>query len=165
MSKSGSRFMSRRGTTQTFSREQRLSFCGPIKIVGEILSMTRRIFSCFTSLVLVCFMLNSFAFAQTAERVPIELVTLTRSGVFPSTISRPPGAFVLFVRNQLPQHRNAYTLMQGPSDAGDAARIVATLAADEFHDYAYQKLILTAGTYVLQFKNNPQYTVTVTITP
>jgi hypothetical protein len=91
-------------------------------------------------------------------------VSLTPSGVYPASITRQQGEFILFVRNRLASHANTYTLSSADSGVSSAVNVSATLSTDEFQDYAYQSLNLAPGEYVLTFKNNPQYSVKLTVT-
>ena len=70
----------------------------------------------------------------------------------------------MFVRNRLAHHENTYTLTASAASPGAVATVSAALSTDEFHDYAYQNLTLAPGEYILTFKNNPKYSVTLTIT-
>ncbi len=94
-----------------------------------------------------------------ADELEVELVTLRPSGFEPTEITRPRGAFVLFVDDRTQKESSTLSLMRV---SGDRMKEVRTSRKrSEWHDL----IDLTPGDYLLVDADNSQMSCRITILP
>lgn len=94
-----------------------------------------------------------------SQPVEVELITLRPAGFEPSEISRPKGAFVLFIDDRTGKQNSSLELHRV---TGERLRAISlNRRRSEWHDV----VDLTPGTYVLQDAGNAEARCQITILP
>jgi hypothetical protein len=94
-----------------------------------------------------------------AQPSEIELITLRPSGFEPAEVTRPKGAFVLFIDDRSGREESSLVLQR--LNGGQLRAIGLQRKRSEWNDV----VDLTPGTYVLQDANNSELRCQITILP
>ena len=91
--------------------------------------------------------------------VPAETVVVNRFGIYPETIVRPEGPFVLYIVNQLRGHLEHFSLTLEQDEATELIGI----DTEEQHFRSSALLDLKPGKYRLRFRKSSQLSLTLEI--
>ena len=94
-----------------------------------------------------------------SDNLEIELITLRPEGFEPSEITRPKGAFVLFIDDRSGREKSSLVLQR--INSGQLRAISVQQKKSEWSDV----VDLTPGTYILQDANNSELRCQITILP